>query len=323
MDIFSNQGNQEIKRKFFCQVCDYSTSYKSEFDRHCSTRKHLDCHFQQCPAIKNPKITFDCFNCERKFETNSGLWRHKQKCLANNNVLVDYLLKENKELKTTIQVKDQQIDKIIKSNEKLIESNEENVKHIVTELCKNAQSVTNNTMINSNNNNKTFNLQFFLNETCKDALNLSEFIQSIKVDVDDLNSMGSLGYVDGTSNVIIKHLEKLGVERRPIQCTDAKRQTLYIKENNEWTKEDPTCTKMHLLVDEVQQINLRQLPAWREKHPNCLTSNSVHTDFYNNMSQELMGGFCHKVKLHVKDNKIINKIIKEVTIDKQNYATIF
>ncbi len=175
-------------------------------------------------------------------------------------------------------------------------------------------------MINSNNNNNnTFNLQVFLNETCKDAINLSDFVKTLKSSFADIEKVGSAGYVDGTSEVIIKHLNNLGVEKRPIQCTDAKRQTLYIKEDNQWTKEDPDLRRLQWLVDEVQRINLRVLPLWREKHPACLTSNSIHTSTYNNMSQELMGGDCSNVRIQAKDHKIINKIIKEVVIDKQMF----
>ena len=315
MENIGNKNAEKNELKFECKKCLYKTCRKYDFDRHCLSPKHQNNANGNVHA-QNKLSSCVCKNCNRSFQTVSGLWKHEQKCPNPKNekcVLVEYLMQENKDLKQTIIQRDDEFRKLI------------------IEVCKNTAAAVvpppnhvtnNNTMINSNNINKTFNLHFFLNETCKDALNLSEFIQTIKVGIDDLNSMGSLGYVDGTSNVIIKHLNELGVEKRPIQCTDAKRQTLYIKENNEWTKEEPSCAKLQGLVDEVQQINLRALPAWREKHPNCLKSNSIHTDFYNNMSQELMGGFCHKVKLHVKDNKIINKIIKEVVIDKQKFVNM-
>jgi hypothetical protein len=145
---------------------------------------------------------------------------------------------------------------------------------------------------------------------------MSDFIKSIQVGFEEIERIGNIGYVDGISGIIIKSLQELGVERRPIHCTDAKRQTLYIKENNEWNKEDPDWSHLQHMVNEVQKINLRQLPAWRDYHPNCLTSSSKFTSFYNHMSQELMGGDCKKVKIQVKDNKIMNKIMKEVVIDK-------
>ena len=145
---------------------------------------------------------------------------------------------------------------------------------------------------------------------------MSDFIKSIQVGFEDIERIGNIGYVDGIAGIIIKSLNALGVEKRPIHCTDAKRQTLYIKENDKWTKEDANWSHLQHMVNEVQKINLRQLPAWREQHPNCLTSSSKFTTTYNTMSQELMGGECKKVKLQVKDNKIMNKIMKEVIIDK-------
>ncbi len=325
LDIFRDMEikNEKNEQKFYCEFCNFKSCYQSDFDRHCATRKHQNFQFRKCPEIKKREkrdTGFECQLCNQTFQTNSGLWKHQQKCSLKSNGLVEYLIKENAELKTTMM---QVIEKKDESMMKLMDQKEEKLTKLVIELCKNSQNVTNNTMINSNNNsnnnNNTFNLQLFLNETCKDALNLSDFVKTLKSSFADIEKVGSAGYVDGTSEVIIKHLNNLGVEKRPIQCTDAKRQTLYIKEDNQWTKEDPDLRRLQWLVDEVQRINLRVLPLWREKHPACLTSNSIHTSTYNNMSQELMGGDCSNVRIQAKDHKIINKIIKEVVIDKQMF----
>lgn len=317
-EYFQNQKKvgemSNLKVGYSCIECNFHTSCKRDYDRHITTNKHknhkkVGSDFSH--ETTSQKSNFVCTNCDSTFLTHSGLWKHKNKCVRRDETNVTEKLLEY-------------IEKRERQHDAYLEKKDHELKNLVIELCKSNNAVTNNINngnINSNNNNKTFNLQLFLNETCKDALNLSDFIKSIKVSVEDLESIGSLGYVDGTSNVIIKHLNNLGVEKRPIQCTDAKRQTLYVKENDEWFKEDTDFKSLHKLVDEVQKINLRQLPLWRETHPNCLKSNSIHTDTYNTMSQELMGGFCTKVKLHVKDNKIINKIIKEVVIDKQLYIT--
>ena len=324
---------------YICTSCDYNTSRKSNFVRHLLSAQHLlKCRSQvesrgrnainsndttleensnkKCPMLQQSASEQNkCTTCNRVFQTRSGLWKHVPKCS----------IKETNTIASTTQLPTDVVKLILDSNAELAKTNNEMMEKIVEAVCKHMQTnntmINNNNMINSNNNNKTFNLQVFLNETCKDALNLSEFIQSMKSSFDDIESIGSLGYVDGTSKFIIRHLNELGVEKRPIQCTDAKRQILYIKENNAWFKEDDNLAHIHAMVDEVQRINLKQLPAWREKHPRCLTSNSIYTDTYNTMSQELIGGFCHKVKLHVKDTRIINKIIKEVVIDKQLYLT--
>jgi hypothetical protein len=309
-------GNEKNAKKYMCETCDYITSNKFDYSRHCETRKHK-CNKKN--AKTQEPIILKCELCNKEFETNSGLWRHSKKCksLSTN---------ENKHMTVFL-------DYLKKRDENDMKKNED-LKNMVIELCKviqlsgnstNASVVTsnsNNTLIQNNNcnnnttNNNSFNLNFFLNETCKDAVNMSDFIKSIQVGFEDIERIGNIGYVDGISGIIIKSLQELGVEKRPIHCTDAKRQTLYIKENNEWMKEDADWSHLQQMVNEVQKINLRQLPAWREHHPNCLTSSSKFTTTYNTMSQELMGGDCKKVKIQVKDNKIMSRIMKEVVIDK-------
>jgi hypothetical protein len=260
---------------------------------------------------KNSEM-FSCRLCGREFYSHSGKWSHEKKCdvkpqtpnLAEESKLVQYLLQENKEFK-------QMVIELCKTVQTTVSTtnNNNNNSH-------NTNNTLNNNCHNITNNNNSFNLQFFLNETCKDALNMSDFIKSIQVGLEDLDRIGNVGYVDGISGIIIKSLQELGVEKRPIHCTDAKRQTLYVKEHDQWTKEDSEWSHLQHMVNEVQKINLRQLPAWRDQHPNCLTSTSKYTSFYNHMSQELMGGDCKKVKMQMKDNKIMNKIMKEVVIDK-------
>lgn len=334
----NNWNNENNKIMYHCEKCDHYSSHKHNFLSHCRTRRHL--LFQNGITLEMSKITPDhiehkCSSCGKEFMTQSGLWKHAKKCPKTNsqNQIVDILLKQNQEYKEMLMSKTCEMQQQNKDHMDILLKKDEDLKTLILEICKttsHGNAITNNTNNSINNNshntnnihsnNKTFNLQFFLNETCKNALNLSEFIQSVKSSVEDIETVGTLGYVDGTSNMILKHLNDLGVERRPIHCTDQKRQTLYIKENNEWLKEDDNMGHMHLLVDAVQKTNLRQLPLWQKLHPSCLKSNSIHTDTYNTMSQELMGGFCHKVKLHVKDSKIINKIVKNVSVDKTLYS---
>ncbi len=322
---------KKIKEMFHCETCDYNTFYNSEFVRHCSTRKHQDFQSRKCPETKNREevvTEYICQTCNKSFNTNSGLWKHKQKCNEKKNEVVEYLMKENKELKTTMmQIIEQKDEKIAQ----ILDQRDLKLTNLIIEICKSTHpsiEATNSSVIstnNSNNNNvnsnNTFNLQFFLNETCKDAVNLSDFIKSVKTSNEIIEIIAEKGYVQGTSECIIQHLNELGVERRPIQCTDAKRQTLYIKDNNEWFKEDKSFKTLQKLVDDVQRIHLKQLAIWRDYHPNCLTSSSRHTTTYNNMSQELMGGDCKKIAMQDKDNKIINKIIKEVVVDKTLFVS--
>jgi hypothetical protein len=317
--IIADLSNEKNAKKYMCEPCDYITSNKFDFSRHCDTRKHK-CN--QKNAKTPEQLTIKCEHCSKEFETNSGLWRHSKKCkhvATDDNkqmtVFLDYLKKRDEnDMKKNADLKNMVIElcKVIQ----LTGNNSNSNSASIVNSHSNNTLIQNNSNCNNTTNNNSFNLNFFLNETCKDALNMSDFIKSIQVGFEDIERIGNIGYIDGISSIIIKSLQELGVEKRPIHCTDAKRQTLYIKENNEWTKEDSDWSHLQHMVNEVQKINLRQLPAWREQHPNCLTSSSKYTNTYNTMSQELMGGDCKKVKMQVKDNKIMNKILKEVIIDK-------
>lgn len=307
---------------YVCQVCTFSTKKKFNFGSHLSSTKHKENTAITNTNNDNKNNEFLCNLCLKNCFSKTTFWRHKQKCTlqpkATTEEKVSATNNRSKEDELTIRELQSQFFSYMREKDA-------EVKNLIMELAKNMQpnNTTNNTMNNSNNtmnnSNNTFNLQFFLNETCKDALNLSEFIESIKVGVQDLDNIGHAGYVEGISKIIIQQLRELGVEKRPIHCTDAKRQTLYVKEDNVWQKEGPDMKNIQKLVDEVQKINLRQLPAWRDQHPNCLTSSSKYTSFYNHMSQELMGGDCRKIRMQEKDNKIMKNIIREVGIDKSLY----
>jgi hypothetical protein len=347
METAGNGGNGKNVQKFICELCDFKSSQKSDFDRHVVTLKHQTAvkwkRAETEGAVSCLESVYPCPHCTRSFASQSGLWKHTRKCKdivsTQQNVVVDLLMKQNELIMKQNNELHNQNKGLQDQNKEQFQSmikKDDEFRALVIELCKNTQagavtttnnnnnnSNSNNTLIQNNNcnnsttnNNTSFNLNFFLNETCKDALNMSDFIKSIQVGFEEIERIGNIGYIDGISGIIIKSLQELGVERRPIHCTDAKRQTLYIKEDNEWTKEDPDWSHLQHMVNEVQRINLKQLPAWRDYHPNCLTSTSKFTSFYNHMSQELMGGDCKKVKIQVKDNKIMNKIMKEVVIDK-------
>ncbi len=282
---------------FYCENCDFKSSRNDAYCRHLKTQKHLE-------KVKGEShSSYTCQNCSKIFTTHIGFNRHVKKCqesntISNMNPLLQSIIKDNQDFK-----------------------------NIVLELCKtvqlsqatiantNIQNIS-NTTVNNNNNNNTFNLNLFLNETCKDAMNLSDFIKGVKVSIDDIEHIGKVGYVDGLSDLIIKNLNELGVERRPIHCTDAKRQIVYVKEDNKWEKEDDSMTRLKKMVCGVQQANFVTLKKWREIYPSCLTANSIYTDTYNTMSQELMGGDCEKVSLSAKELKIISKVAKGMTIDK-------
>ena len=199
--------------KFHCEICDYFTSRKSQFDRHILTDKHKQ---QQNSTFINEKVpkssnTFTC-DCGKEYKDRSGLWRHKKKC----NIISEEDEPTDKEL----------IMMLIKENSEL--------KHMVLDVCQKIQPLNNT--VNSHNvtNNKTFNLQFFLNETCKDAMNIMDFVDSLKLQLSDLENMGKIGFVEGISNIIVKKLNSMDESKRPVHCTDTKREVMYVKDVDKW-----------------------------------------------------------------------------------------
>jgi hypothetical protein len=178
------------------------------------------------------------------------------------------------------------------------------------EVIKNGTHNTNNSH-NTNSLNKTFNLQFFLNETCKDAMNIMDFVDSIKLQLTDLEKVGEIGYVEGISNIITTNLNALDVTQRPIHCTDKKRETLYIKDEDKWEKENEEKKKIRKVVKKVADKNIMLLQKFKEAHPDCIKSASNFSDQYNKLIIESMDTDKEN------ENKIIKNITKTVTIDKE------
>ena len=282
--------------KFHCEICDYFTSRKSQFDRHILTDKHKQ---QQNSTFINEKVpkssnTFTC-DCGKEYKDRSGLWRHKKKC----NIISEEDEPTDKEL----------IMMLIKENSEL--------KHMVLDVCQKIQPLNNT--VNSHNvtNNKTFNLQFFLNETCKDAMNIMDFVDSLKLQLSDLENMGKIGFVEGISNIIVKKLNSMDESKRPVHCTDTKREVMYVKDEDKWEKENETKLKIRKAIKTVAYKNTKMLSEYRNKYPDCLKSTSKVSDQYNKLVMEAMGGKGNNDL--EKEDKIIKNIAKEVTIDKTNY----
>jgi hypothetical protein len=183
----------------------------------------------------------------------------------------------------------------------------------ISNLIKNGISNI-NTNTNCMNNNKTFNLQFFLNETCKDAMNITDFIESIKLQLCDLEKLGEVGYVEGISNIITSNLKALDITERPVHCTDKKREIIYIKDDNKWEKEDENNTKLRKVIKRIASKNHKLLPLYREKYPGCQYADSKYGDKYNKMVVEVLGGEGNETE---KEDKIIKNISKVTTIRKE------
>ena len=181
-------------------------------------------------------------------------------------------------------------------------------------VLENGINNTNNSHNNTNSHNKSFNLQFFLNETCKDAMNITDFIDSLQLQLSDLEKVGEVGYIEGISNIIVKNLNAMDVTARPIHCMDKKRETMYIKDQNQWEKDDIKKAKMHKMVRKVANKNISLIQDFREKYPDCIKSTSKNSDKYNKIVIESMGGKGDNE--YEKEEKIIKKVAKEVFVDK-------
>jgi hypothetical protein len=297
---------------FYCNNCDYSTSKKTDFNKHLGTDKHI----RNTLATQKSQNTENliCQICNKNYHNRTGLWRHQKIC--NLNILEND--DENTIIKENI-VSPEMIMSVLQQNNNLQQLLMEQNKTIL-ELSKNNQNIinNNNNITNTNSHNKTFNLQFFLNETCKDAMNLSDFINSFKIQLSDLESVGKLGFVDGISNIIIKKLQALDVEKRPIHCCDAKRETMYIKDQDKWEKDDSELKRMKELVRNVRDKNITLIATWRDLYPECVKSNSKKTSQFNEICMEAFGGETggDKGTKQEKEDKIISRIAKSVIIDK-------
>jgi len=238
-----------------------------------------------------------CQNCSKIFNDRSGLWRHKQKCNQEkekddetqvpfgptDKELIMLLIKENSELKNLVI--------------KVLENGTMNNSHNTT-----------NTNNHTNSHNKAFNLNFFLNETCKNAMNITDFVDSIKLQLSDLMEVGELGYVEGISKIIVKNLNNLDETVRPVHCTDKKRETMYIKDQGQWAKEDENKTRLKKVINKVADKNIRLLPVFREKYPEYRNSSSKISDVHDKLVIEVME------TADDKKEKIIKNISKATTI---------
>ncbi len=307
-------GNAKMPKnaeKFVCEPCMFTCCKYSNYKSHLKTKKHCMVSDDNKMVIndnkkmpKNAESLYICI-CGNTYKYLSGLSRHKKNCNIEEipkeelpdqqqsvtPELVLELIKNNKELQQIILDQHNTLNNLVKNG-----------------------IANNNTNSLNNNNNKTFNLQFFLNETCKDAMNIMDFVDSIKLQLADLEKVGEVGYTQGISSIITTNLKALDVKQRPVHCTDKKRETMYIKDENKWEKEDEENTRLRKAITQVANKNIRLLSKFREKYPEYKNSSSKISDKYDKIALEAMGGGGDNNK--DKEDKIIHNISKCVVIDK-------
>lgn len=303
-----DKNSPKLAKKFVCEKCDYKCSKQSDYDKHILTLKHKMDYTDD--VLDDAKVATQYFcECGKEYKHRQGLWKHKKKC-QNSKINEELNEKQNENIsnKNDQSNKDNLIEYLIKENSEF--------KTLIMELIKKDNNISNSN-INStvNSHNKTFNLQFFLNEQCKDALNIGEFVDSIKLQLTDLENTGRTGYVEGISKILIKNLNELDVIKRPIHCSDLKREVLYIKDNDKWSKENDDKQVIKKAIKDVANKNIRQIPEWMKKHPDCKQSDSKKNNQYLNIVMNAMsGGSCEEQNSNIE--KIIKNITKSVIIEK-------
>ena len=285
----------ESSKNFTCNCCDYNTSRLSQYNRHILTSKHkkleISTVFNNLSTDFNKKSSkFEC-QCGKIYKERTGLWRHKKVCDFEE-------LSQDQETKKE-EISDKElIVMLLKQNSQLIEHN--------CELTKNGINNTNSHNNTTNSHNKAFNLNFFLNETCKDAMNIMDFVDSIKLQLSDLEKVGELGYVDGISNIITNNLKAIDITKRPVHCTDKKRETMYIKDEDKWEKEEEDKKKLRRAIKRVAFKNQNLIPDYKKENPDYNKYHSKISDKYNKIIVESMGGSGNNDI--EKENKIIKNI---------------
>lgn len=329
------------KKVYYCECCGYNSKLKKDFNKHLVTKKHniniensVDLvtdeteksddeqeetslrdpryqrdqreqrvHHQDVPV--SVKKRYECTGCSKVYKDYSGLWKHNRKsCIkpANNGAKISSA--SNTMVNTDL------LNKIMEQNQELQKQ--------VFELSKNSNT-TNSHNTNSHNttNNNQFNLNFFLNETCKDAININDFIRSIQLQLEDLEQTARLGYVEGVSRILINALRVMDVEKRPIHCTDIKRETVYVKNQDNWEKDNPDKNNLKRAVDYIAEKNMRQIDDWKVQNPNWEDYNSQESQVLNKIYISALGGGTPDEDVKFM-NKIIKNVLQEVVVDKDN-----
>lgn len=301
--------NPKKTHKYFCKKCDFNTCNKKDYNRHLLTLKHIkETDGLLLDENGGQHHKFTCA-CGKEYAHRQGLWKHVKLCEKNGDPK-NPKNQKNEESYNDIKILTNLVLEVVKQNADLANK--------IVDICKTGQtnmsSVVNSNNVISNNNTNTFNLNVFLNEKCKDAMNINDFVDSIQLDLADLENVGKLGYVEGISSIIVKNLKALDVTERPIHCADKKREVIYIKDDDKWEKEDDDKKKLKRVIKKVAYKNEKLLPQYKQKYPDYNDSESKRSDQFSKIIIEAMGGAGdNDVE---KEQKILKKIAKEVVIDK-------
>jgi|UniRef100_A0A6C0IK79 hypothetical protein len=298
---------------FGCEICNFKCSKKSNYNKHLLTAKHKKfTEFTEKFTEKNAEFNskYICDICDKHYTSRMGLWKHKQKCSVGDFADMDEFEQDQKTENTSSTVA--AMMELIKQNQEFKELIVEQNKQLI-ELAQKPTMMTNNNQ--TIHNNQKFNLNVFLNEQCKDAINMSEFLENMTLDIEDLEETGRLGYVGGISRIFVNKLRELDTYKRPLHCTDMKREILYIRENDEWSKETNSKEKLQYFVNKVANKNCKTMRQWTEEHPDYTIMDSPENQEFVKLTDAILGGLGDHECKQFRD-KIVRNVIKEVMINK-------
>jgi hypothetical protein len=309
-----HKKSPKVASKYYCEKCDYYSNKKSDFNKHCLTIKHNGTFFGDNGTFFGDNDTCQKWECPcgKIYKFHSGYYRHKKICPKKEDPEV---IQQNiAEPKVVVVEPKEVVEQVVPSNHAFVDI----LKILVSQqqqlidLTKEGKNVTNQQNITNH-----FNLNFFLNEKCKDALTINEFVSSIQLQLKELEKFEYLDFAQGMSEIFIQRLKETDVHKRPIHCSDLKREIFYIKEENDkWEKENEEKDRIKKAIKEVANKNIKQIPEWVNKHPNCVDYYHKDNDTYMNIiSNTMYAG--NKEEQDTNMNKIIKNIAKEVVIDKK------
>lgn len=314
--------------KHLCECCNYKTNKIHEWSRHLNTKKHA---VNTAPNYMSLGIGYVCSTCNKKMKSKSGLYKHKRLCgtekekerneepdentiiPADSQSIVSMNLNQiiTKEFIISIIQQNQELKNLLMEEREMRKEDSEELKTMIEELAKQPTIVNNST---NTTNNTQFNLNIFLNEKCKDAITLTQFVDSLEVGPDNVEYTGVHGYVAGISKIFMDGLRQLDVYKRPIHCTDLKREVLYIKEDDVWEKDNPEKSKFKKALNAVARKNMQQMRVWINQNPRCeiLDTNEYH--LHLNIMRQCIGGDI--TQEDANNRKILRNIAREVMIDR-------
>jgi len=327
----SEKGAKTSKNEhstFYCDICDYTCFKKFNMTRHLTSSKHLmetNGTDLETKTSKNEQFQKYTCKCGKQYKNHSGLWKHHKKCsiiINEKNTInelndcddVNYDDDSNQYKNTTPE--NPQMEILINLFQEQLKENKE-LKELIIEQQKKILEMgpgTTNNITNNNTMNNKFNLNVFLNETCKDALNLSDFLESIILTLTDFENFGPLGYCGGITNILVNGLNKLDISKRPIHCSDLKREVIHVKNNDTWHKDDDK-QQMIKAIKAIEHKNIKQMSLWGKANPEYKDPNHKKSDLYTKLIDQSLCD-TDKEKAQKNYNKIIRTVAKEVLVDK-------